>query len=350
MPETNKVVIAGGGTAGHVYAGVEIMRACRELGAEGFFMGSEAGLESRLLTGERLVTIPSHPFARQGWGGRLRALATVAPGILAARRVLREQRADLVVGVGGYASLGPAFAARTLGIPLVLHEANAHPGLASRWLAPFAQRICVGFRDTFAGRTTAFTGNPARWTAAASTLPPVRHRILVLGGSEGSPFLNQYAPDLFTSLARRGLDFGVHHVTGAADPAPVRARYADLRLSAHVDGFLEEMTNAYARATFAITCAGALVLAELAVAGLPALLVPLGSAAGDHQAANARAFAAAPWIPERDWNAEVLADRLLPLLTNASQWTAARQAMLARATPGAAQAIARICMEAIHVD
>lgn len=341
------IAIAGGGTAGHVYAGVEILRACRALGGDGFFIGSEAGLESRLLPGERLLTIPSRPFARQDWVGRARALAAVVPGVHAARRLLRREQVDLVVGVGGYASLSAGIAARTLGVPFVLHEANAFPGLASRWLAPWAQRICTGFPGVFADRGATVTGNPPRWTATAPAALDGPHRFLVIGGSEGSPFLNRHAPDLFQELRRRGLAFDVRHITGAADPAPVRARYQELGWSARVDGFVDDMAAAYAGATFAVTCAGALVLAELAAVGLPALLVPLGSAAGDHQAANARAFAAAPWVSERDWSPAALADRLMPLLAEPAQWSAAREAMHARATPEAAAVIARVCQEAM---
>jgi len=140
--------VTGGGTAGHILPAVEFLQTYRrEFGADGCFIGCAAGLESRLVpaNGERLEVIPGRPWARQGWMGRLRALACLPAAILAARRILRREKIQLAIGSGGYASFSTCVAAYTLGVPVVIHEANAEPGLANRIVARIAALICVGF-------------------------------------------------------------------------------------------------------------------------------------------------------------------------------------------------------------
>ena len=236
-----KIAVAGGGTAGHVNIGLEILRANRERGGRGIYLGGDSGYESRLVprAGEQLEIIPAKPFALRSAGRKLAAVATIAASVRASRRVLLRERVDLVAGTGSYVSLGPCLAARSLGPPVVLYEANAVLGLANRVLAPFAQRICVGFAESaewFRGRRTAYTGNPARWKAARADRNGGRHSSLVLGGPEGSPFLNEHTPELLVELKSLGLTFGVRHLTGICDPEPVRRGYAARGVEGEVSG------------------------------------------------------------------------------------------------------------------
>ena len=351
-----KIAVAGGGTAGHVNIGLEILRANRERGGRGIYLGGDSGFESRLVprAGEQLEIIPAKPFALRSMGRKLEAVATIAASVRASRRVLLRERVDLVAGTGSYVSLGPCLAARTLGIPVVLHEANALPGLANRLLAPLAQRICVGFAESaewMRGRVTVYTGNPARWKAACVNRSGGRHSFLVLGGSEGSPFLNARTPELLAELKSLGLPFGVRHLTGICDPEPVRRAYAERGVEAEVSAFTNDLRAAYDEATFVISCAGAVTMAELASAGLPALLTPLGRSADNHQEANARLCAGRtelPWTTEARWNAAELARTLHQILTAGERLEALGWNIHSEATRRAAEAFIAVCEAALQ--
>lgn len=345
-----RIAIAGGGTAGHICLGLEVLRAYRRKpGLDGFWIGCEHGLESRLVpaNGERLETIPGLPFAREAWRGKLAAASSIARGIPAARHLLRRERTQIVIGVGGYASISACLAARSLGLPVVLHEANAEPGLANKVLARFAQHICCGFEEAaaqFGGRPVTVTGTPSTVSSnspAWSAEPPFR--FLVAGGSLGSPFLNREAPRLFASLA--GENFTVRHLAGFSDHDAVAQAYADSGVGARVDPFVHEMSSVYAEADFVISCAGAMTLAELSCLGLPSLLVPLGNAANDHQAANARAYAkrtGTGWVAEHDWRTEQQAAWLKSLLRQPDTLAEMRKRVRSAARPEAAAEIVRV--------
>ena len=184
-----------------------------------------------------------------------------------------------------------------------LHEANVVPGLTNRFLARLVDRVYLGWaaaQDSFRKASTLVSGNPIRPEVAAvgaarARVPGVdgRARILVTGGSQGSPFLNEHAPELLRRVAALGVPIDIRHQTGQHDPEPVRRAYDRAGLAAEVDRHIDDMPVAYRAADFAVVCPGAITLAELAAAGLPCLLVPLGKAAGDHQTPNAVAFAEA---------------------------------------------------------
>jgi UDP-N-acetylglucosamine--N-acetylmuramyl-(pentapeptide) pyrophosphoryl-undecaprenol N-acetylglucosamine transferase len=346
-----RIAIAGGGTAGHICLGLEVLRAYRRKpGVEGIWIGCESGLESRLVpaSGERLETIPGLPFAREAWKGKLAAASSILRGIPAARRLLRLERTQLVIGVGGYASISACLAARSLGLPVVLHEANAEPGLANKLLARFAQHICCGFEEAaalFGGRPVTVTGTPSSTPGTdAPAMPPAPpFRFLVAGGSLGSPFLNREAPRLFASLA--GENVTVRHLAGFSDRDAVARAYADAGVEARVDPFIHDMSPVYAEADFVISCAGAMTLAELSCLGLPSLLVPLGNAANDHQSANARAYAkrtGTGWVAEQDWNSEQQAEWLRSLLRQPELLAGMRSRVRSAARPEAADEIVRV--------
>jgi len=316
--------VTGGGTAGHILPAVEFLQTYRrEFGADGCFIGCAAGLESRLVpaNGERLEVIPGRPWARQGWMGRLRALACLPAAILAARRILRREKIQLAIGSGGYASFSTCVAAYTLGVPVVIHEANAEPGLANRIVARIAALICVGFPEA-ASRVRGpveVTGIPTGRIARSAPPGAPPWRFLVLGGSEGSPLLNRQAPRLFAELRRSGLAFSVWHIAGFGDTAAIAREYAAAGVVAQVDQFVDDIAAVYTGATLAIASAGARTLAELSAAGIPALLVPLPGSANDHQTANARLYAAhtgAGYVLESSWDAAGLASRLAALLAD----------------------------------
>ena len=294
---TRRIAVAGGGTAGHILPALDFLEEYRaECGADGYLIGPDGDLETRLAParGIRLEKIPALPWAREEWPGKLRAVACLPAAVHAARRILIRERTELVIGVGGFASLGACLAAAALHVPVVVHEGNAEPGLANRMLDSIASLVCVGGEETAVRfqAPTAVTGVPAGRVSRASRAAGPPWRFLVMGGSEGSPFLNREAPRLFSELRRRGLAFQVRHLAGRGDRAAIERAYANGGVSARVDGFVDDMVPVYAAADLAISSAGARTLAEMASTALPSLLVPLPGAAHDHQSANARRYRA----------------------------------------------------------
>jgi UDP-N-acetylglucosamine--N-acetylmuramyl-(pentapeptide) pyrophosphoryl-undecaprenol N-acetylglucosamine transferase len=328
MATHRKIAIAAGGTAGHVYPALAVADAYREIfpDAEIFFIGGSEGLESRLVAarGYRLEVIRSAPFAGQSARRKFRAIAGLVIGAVQARRLLKTRQVKLVIGFGGYASAGALIAARTLRRATAIHEANVAPGLANRWLGRSVDRVYLAFAETqsaFPRSRALLTGNPVRREIVStrdrrrknSARDVLNPRILVTGGSGGADFLNRRVPELLAKVAARGFALDVLHQAGRFAPESIRAGYAGTGIAASVVAYIDDMAEAYAWADFAIACAGAQTLSELRVCGLPCLLVPLSSAARDHQIDNAAAFAEAGngwWVKPTDWQADALADRI----------------------------------------
>ena len=350
-PAERRIAVTGGGTAGHILPALEFLEAYRrEFAASGFFIGCAAGLESRLVPahGERLELIPGLPWARQGVGGKLRAIASLPAGMVAARRILRREKVQLVIGAGGYASFSTCVAANSLRIPVVIHESNVEPGLANRMAARFATLVCVGFAET-GGRMSAkveVTGVPTCAVAPSrpSDAPP--WRFLVLGGSEGSPVLNREAPELFGELRRRGLEFSVRHISGFGAAEAIARAYAAAGVAAQVDAYVDDMAAVYSGATLAIASAGARTMAELSAAAIPAFLMPLPGAANDHQTANAAAYAArtgATIVRECEWDAARIAMRIEAVLANPRELQLLREGAASWSNRDAALHVVRAC-------
>jgi UDP-N-acetylglucosamine--N-acetylmuramyl-(pentapeptide) pyrophosphoryl-undecaprenol N-acetylglucosamine transferase len=232
---------------------------------------------------------------------------------------------------------------------MVLHEANALPGLANRVLAPFAERICAGFANVLPGRPVVVTGNPVRYRAQQSAKGE-SVLALVLGGSEGSPHLNLRGPTLFAELTKLGICCRVLHFCGHNRPQPILAAYQAHGVSAQVEAFSTDLAPAYAQATFAVSCAGALTLSELANSAIPTFLVPLGTAANDHQTANARAFEVAPWFPEQPWNDAAVASAIAHHVSDPVRLDALRCRMRSRAMPDAAERIVEQALQVLEPE
>jgi UDP-N-acetylglucosamine--N-acetylmuramyl-(pentapeptide) pyrophosphoryl-undecaprenol N-acetylglucosamine transferase len=243
-------------------------------------------------------------------------------------------------------------AAATLAIPCAIHESNAVPGLTNRVLGRLVRRVYLGFaaaRGAFPAARSVVTGNPVRReiaaVAAARAWPAGRPvHVLIVGGSQGSEFLNREVPALLAAVRDRGVALQVRHQVGKQDGAPVKATYAAAGIEADVETFIDDMAAAYAWADVAITRSGSGTVAELAAAALPALLVPFPFAAGDHQAANAAAFCrggAGHWVRQGAWQLAPLAAWLAGLLASPEAWQAASDAARAVALPDAAVAVVR---------
>jgi UDP-N-acetylglucosamine--N-acetylmuramyl-(pentapeptide) pyrophosphoryl-undecaprenol N-acetylglucosamine transferase len=352
-----RVVIAGGGTGGHLYPGIAVVEELRRRNSrlEPCFVGTERGIESRVIPklGDRLETIDVRPLKGTDAADFVKSLLKLPGAWGRAVALLRELEPDVVLGVGGYAA-GPLIAAAaSLGIPAAVLEQNAHVGLTNRMLAPVVGRAYVTFAETAGrfGERARVVGNPvrrafvdaARLASADPEAMELRaRRIFVLGGSQGSKALNEIVPEALAraGVAQRGIE--VLHQTGAAMQAEVEERYASLGIEAEVVPFVDDMAKAYAGATLVIARAGATTVAELCAIGRPSILVPYPHAADDHQARNAEALAragAALSIRQDVLDADRMAKEVGALLDDAAK----RRAMAASARklgkPEAAAAI-----------
>jgi UDP-N-acetylglucosamine--N-acetylmuramyl-(pentapeptide) pyrophosphoryl-undecaprenol N-acetylglucosamine transferase len=323
------------------------------------FVGTAGGFEARLVRshGHRLAVIRAAPLLGVGLTGKGWAVITTIVGAAQARRILRRDSVQLVLGLGNYACAPTVLAARSLGLPTVLHEANAVAGLANRLLGRIVDRVLLGFGSAAGAFTcpTTVTGTPVRTEILAlgepshphgSPRPGAPFRILVSGGSQGSRFLDERVPHLLARVVRPGHTLEVRHQAAERDVERVEAAYAGVGVRALVVPYIDDMAEAYAWADFAVVCAGAVTLSELAAVGLPALLVPLGSAALDHQAANARAFAEATgvrWVGEDAWDADALAAHVASLITSSAAWSEASAGVRRLARTDAAAAVVRAC-------
>jgi len=317
-----RLCIAGGGTGGHVMPALALADAARarwpQLSVS--FIGAERGLEATLLParGEQVQLLAMHGVKGAGLLQRLRVLLWELPqAVLTIRRQWRDERPDLLVGVGGYASISGVAAALISRIPVVLYEQNAMPGLVNRTLARFSRCIMLGFEaasDRLAGGVRrVVTGNVVRRAIAAirwqNHLPP---RLLVLGGSQGARVLNQSVPEACQLLAREGREFVVSHIVGGDPQAllQVREMYAQSGISADVLPFCDDMAGFYGSGNLMVARAGAMTVCEAACAGMPTLFVPLPHAADDHQRHNAETLAsvgAAVVLDQHKLDAETLA-------------------------------------------
>jgi UDP-N-acetylglucosamine--N-acetylmuramyl-(pentapeptide) pyrophosphoryl-undecaprenol N-acetylglucosamine transferase len=344
------VLLAGGGSGGHVFPALAVGE---ELGRRGWrvsFAGDPRGMEKRLVEGRGVEFVPlaARPLVGRGAAGRLLALATTGRSALAARRWLRRSGVDVVVGTGGYASAPAALGAALARRPLLLIEPNARPGAANRWLSRFAAAAAVGWESAAAGlRCPArVTGVPVR--AAFATVPALAPeaapRLLALGGSQGSRRLNQLLPGAVAAARRRVPALAVVHQCGErlADEARAAWAAAGDPPGVEVVPFVADVAGALAGASLVVSRAGAITLAEIAAAGRPAVLLPL-ALAGAHQADNARAFetaGAGRVIEESGADAGSLGALLGDLLAAPAGLAAMGARARALARPGAAAAIA----------
>ncbi len=312
------LLVAGGGSGGHLYpalALIEGLRAHLPIERVGY-VGTRRGLEARVLPGESQIEFfPIHArgFARRLSWSNLRALLALGGGLAESLMLLRRFRPDLIIGTGGYASFAPLACGIALGLPTVIHEPNARPGLVNRLLAPWAGLTTVAWSQATAAlrpRRWALTGTPLRRQISQAgpgqvtglRLDPSRPLLLVIGGSHGAQVLNDqilHYADYFSQME-------VVLITGREGYRCAR-RQLDVELkNIHLLAYADRMGPLLAVAQLVICRAGAVTLAELTALGKPALLVPWPGAAGGHQEANARALAgvgAARWISE---------DELLP--------------------------------------
>lgn len=349
---TPTIMIMAGGTGGHVFPGLAVAQFLREQGWRVVWMGVPGAMESRL--------VPPHGF-EMAW---VRAVAARGQGLLAAlflptrlllafwqsARVLLRVQPDVVLGMGGYVAFPGGMMAALLNRPLAVHEQNSVAGLTNRLLAHVADCVMVAFPNAI--RRALCTGNPVRVAITTLATPEVRYaarngplNILVLGGSLGAQALNTIVPQALALLAPAQRPVVVHQ-SGERHLAQLQANYAHAGVQATCVAFIDEMATAYAQADLVICRAGALTVAELAAAGVPALFVPFPHAVDDHQTANAKYLVdagAAQCIAQ----SELTPTRLAAYLSGLNRTLLLQMAQRARGLgqPNATRDVAQACIQ-----
>lgn len=355
-----RVVLAAGGTGGHLMPALATAEALQRVTAcEFLLLGSPRASERdlRSLVPYPAVEIRAAALAGGGLLGKLRGLASLPGSILAAARHLRRFRADLVIATGGYVCGPSGLAARLLRIPLLVLEQNAKPGITTRLLTPLAGAVGVSFAATAArlGRKAVVTGNPVRATlptaprrdgVPATTAPGRGVHVLILGGSQGARGLNTMVQLALPQLAAADVGLTFTHQTGKQDVETLREAYAVHGFPATVTPFINSIGEAYARADLVCSRAGATTLAELTFCGLPSILVPYPHAAGLHQHDNARALqdAGAALMVEEASNGTPLAAAILRLAQDSDQRARMAAAAAAAGNDDAAAAVASLAL------
>lgn len=351
------MVVAGGGTGGHLFPGLAVAECVAGARPDTvLFVGSTAGIEARVVPQTRFAFRPLavRGLRGRGWQGGLQLAVQLPAAVARAWRILGEFEADVVVGLGGYASVPVVLAAWLRRIPTVLLEQNSRPGLANRALAHLARRVCTTFLQSaeyFPAGKVVQTGNPVRRFAAMAAAPPhAGFALLVFGGSQGAHRLNEAMAAGAARLVELVPDIHVVHQTGVADAAKLRARYAEVGIRAEVHEFIDDMGNAYAAADLVVCRAGATTLAELTVLGKPAVLVPYPFAADDHQRANATVLeerGAARMILDAELTGEGLAEIIGELARDRGRLSAMAAAARGLGVPDAAERVVSVCQTVV---
>ena len=351
------ILVMAGGTGGHVYPALAVARALQEHSQEIVWLGTHRGLEAKVVpaAGIDIEWISVRGLRRKGVAALLVAPFQLLWALLQSLAVILRRRPAAVLGMGGFVSGPGGLAAWLTRRPLVIHEQNAAAGLTNRLLARLARVVLQAFPGSFYSEVNAETvGNPVREDIAAVAPPAERYadrqgplRLLVLGGSQGALALNKTVPAALALMAPAERPM-IRHQCGSLTLEIARAAYAEHDIEVELLPFIDDMAAVYAWADLVVCRAGALTVAELCAAGLPALFVPYPAAVDDHQTANARPLAdagAAVIIDESMLSAEVLAGQL-------KDWLSSRAALMQRAEkarslarPSALSRITELCLE-----
>ena len=356
-----KLLIAGGGTGGHVFPALAIAREWLSRGSERevVLVGTERGIEMKLVpeAGLPLETLRVAGLKGKGGATLIKNLAMLAPAMLDARRVLRKHRPIAAFGVGGYAA-GPMLLATWLAhVPNIIFEPNAEPGFTNKVLARISQRIATGYEVSARqwGKKAVLTGCPVR-PEFFSITPQEPHkplRLLITGGSQGALPINRAFVDSMDKLALRKNELSIVHQTGERDYDAVRTAYARREIRAEVLPFLTNMPERFAWADVIVCRAGAITAAEIVAAGRAAIFIPFGRATDSHQLRNAHEMArsgAGRVITEPELTANKLTNEIFSLLDQPGEIEKLSSNARALARPNATRDIVNLIEEAANVQ
>lgn len=302
-----KLLIAGGGTGGHLFPGIAVAEEflARDPQNSVLFVGTERGIEARAVpaAGYQLELISAAGIRGKGNLNQIKGSLMMLYGYSQSRKILKSFQPDLVLGVGGYASLPTVLAARGMQIPRFIHEQNAIPGMTNKFLAKFVDQVFITLEESakfFPKQNTLLTGNPLRRqileqaTASAEDEPRIggqgNFRLLIFGGSQGAHAINMAMLTALPFLERFCGKLEITHQTGENDAAEVAETYRRHGFKAAAKPFIDDMASAYKRADLVICRAGATTIAEVTACGKPCLFIPFPHAVDDHQRRNAEAL------------------------------------------------------------
>lgn len=294
---TKRCLIMAGGTGGHVFPGLAVAEALLQQGWQVEWLGTAERMEADVVPkhGIAIHFIPVKGIRGKGVKAKLTGIMALVKSLFSARRIIARINPDVVVGFGGYASGPGGVAAKTLGIPLIIHEQNAAAGMTNKLLARIATQVLLGFDDakeqfSLPAAKLHTVGNPVRdeiWAVPAPQSVANRPlRMLVVGGSLGAKILNDTLPDVVAGVP----SMHIRHQCGKGNSQTVQAHYRASDVEAEVSDFIDDMAQAYTWADFVVCRAGALTVAEVAAAGRAAIFVPLPHAVDDHQTKNAQSL------------------------------------------------------------
>ncbi len=352
-----KVLIAAGGTGGHIYPGIavakEIMR--RDKTSEVHFVGTARGLETKIVPENdfQLSLINSAGLKSVGFWGKIKGLAILPKSFLEARRLIKDFKPDVVVGAGGYVSGPVLLMASLMRVPTLVMDSNALPGFTNRRLAPFVKKAALTFEEAlpYFGKKGIVTGNPVR-QEFFEIKPKTRGEkinLLIFGGSQGARVINNTVIDALPFLENVREKLNITHQTGEFDFEKIRQLYARAGWgNAEIRPYISNMVEEFAETDLIICRAGATTCAELAAAGKSAIMIPLPTAADDHQRKNAEALqtaGAAKMILQKDLNGESLANEIIKLINSLEKLSAMETAAKKLARKDAAEVTADIIEE-----
>ncbi|MGA2132628.1 MAG: undecaprenyldiphospho-muramoylpentapeptide beta-N-acetylglucosaminyltransferase [Bryobacteraceae bacterium] len=358
MPDSGVFLIAAGGTGGHIIPGLAVARELRDRGHQAFFIGTERGLESKLVPREgfTLELVRIGGLKRVGLRQTLATLWQIPASTWEAGQLLETRRVAAVFSMGGYVAGPSVIAALARQTPVVIMEPNAVPGFTNRRIAMYVQRALISFPETahyFPQRRTEITGLPVRAEFFALPAKPrgPSLTVLITGGSQGSRTLNRAARQSWPLFRAADLRVRIIHQTGPAAYEEWRVAFAESGLEGEVLPFIADMPAAFAQADLVICRSGAGAVAELAAAGKPSILSPFPFAADQHQLRNAEAFVragAARLVEDRDMTGEKLFATVAELAETAGDLERMGMAARGLAHPGAARRAAEILEEVAH--
>lgn len=363
-----KIIIAGGGTGGHIFPGIAIAEEItqRDESAEVTFVGTEQGIERSVVPqeGYKIRFLRAEGLVGKSMIKKSRAVIKMILSIYDSYKIINDVKPDAIIGVGGYASFGMVITGRFFSIPTMITEQNSIPGLANRVLCRFVDAICATYHDSisyFPKEKTYITGNPIRQGIIRGEreraydlfcLERDRFTILVFGGSAGATKINRAVCEAFHYLTDLRDQIQFLHQTGRSDIEWVKESYRKWGFKGTVAPFIYEMGEAYAVSDLIISRAGATTLAELTAVGRPSILIPYPFAAAKHQEENARKLSdmgAAKMILDNDLNGETLSEEIKKLFNNNPLRMEMEKAARSLGRPDAARQIVDILISLLSV-
>lgn len=358
-----RVILAGGGTGGHLFPAVALAKEFKERDGEVLFIGGRRGLEERVLPGYGflLELLDVEGLKGRGIFGKVKACLKALMAIFTSTKMVKRFRPDIVVGTGGYSSGPVVLGAKLLGVKTAILEPNAIPGFTNRWLGRFVDRVFLAFDKAlgyFPSGKALLTGNPVRREIIEAGVredlkPPEGFTILVFGGSQGAKAINSLFLGAMEYLTSVPSALSIIHQTGEDDYERVREAYGRLRITNYklqITRFIDDMAGAYKKADLVICRAGATSIAEIITLGMVSILIPYPFAADNHQEINARCLAdngAAIMMREGDVNGETLAGIIRRFIEDPDELERMRERAKTLGRPGATEAVVEECYKLV---